>query len=224
MTPLLRLPAWLCVGVLLVPSWGCPRQRGARSPREAVQSFGAALARGRLESAYGQLSSAQRATLSLEDFKKQIKENPGEAKALSRASSRPLTVRVEADVELADGRHLRLTQDGDGFRINQAVTDFYPRRTPRQALVSFVRAVEAERWDVLFDSMPQVDREGLDPRQLAARIAPQLEELTRIAALLRMHLDAVIEIVGDRATMPYGEGATMRFVRESDGWKVEEPE
>jgi hypothetical protein len=224
MAPLLRLRTWLCVSALLFPSWGCARQRPARSPREAVESFGKALAQGQLEAAYGLLSSAQREAVSLDEFKNKISANQIETKVLSKASTRVLVVRVEATVELADGSRLRLTQEGDSFRIDQPIADFYPRQTPREALVTFVRAIEAERWDVLLTLMPEADRGDLDAKQLAARMAPQLEEVTRIAALLKVQLEAPIEIVGDRATMPYGEGATMRFVRESDGWKVEDPE
>src|SRR3954447_15571301 len=82
MAALLRLRTWLCVGALLVLSWGCNRQRPARSPKEAVESFGEALARGQLEAAYELLSGAQRAALSFGDFKNKIKSNQLESKAL----------------------------------------------------------------------------------------------------------------------------------------------
>ena len=72
--------------------------------------------------------------------------------------------------------------------------------------------------------MPAADREGLSAADLERSLAPRLEELTRLAALLATALEAPIEIVGERATLPYGESFSMRFVRESDGWKVEDPE
>lgn len=219
-----RLRVQLCVAALLVVGWGCTRQRSTRSPKEVVESFGRALAEGRLEAAYGLLSEAQRGALTRADFERQVRNNQTEVKAFSSASSRLVAERVEATVTLAEGTRLRLTQEGDGFRIDQPVTSFYPSTTPREALVSFVRAIEAGRWDVLLTLMPEADRGELDAAKLAERIAPQLEEVTRIAALLATSLEAPIEIVGDRATMPYGEGATMRFVRESDDWKVEDPE
>jgi len=189
-----------------------------------VEAFGQALAKQRVEAAYERLSSVQRATLSSADFRKELEDNATETKALSNACERIVGVRIEATVELADGRQLRLTQEGDTFYIDQAVSGFYPHQTPREALLTFVRAIEAERWDVLLALMPSADRGDLSAAQLAERIVPQREEVTRIAALLSVQLEAPIEIVGDRATMPYGEGATMRFVRESDGWKVEDPE
>jgi hypothetical protein len=52
----------------------------------------------------------------------------------------------------------------------------------------------------------------------------QREDVERLLNNLREHLDAPIEIVGDHATMPYGDHLQVQFVREADGWKIEDPE
>lgn len=216
--------AQLCALLLHALSSGCGARRAPRSAEDAVQAFAAALADGRLERAYELLSPAQKETLTLDDFKNKIHENPRESKALTEALRHVRRARVQARVELADGRRLLLTQVGDKFAIDEPLAEFYSQASPRAALRSFVAAIEASRWDVLLSLMPEADREGLDAAALERGLAPRLEELTRLAALLTTALDAPIEIVGERATLSYGESYTMRFVRESDGWKVEDPE
>jgi hypothetical protein len=218
-----RRRAQLCALLLHSLSSACGA-RPPRSPEDAVHAFAEALSAGRLERAYELLSSAQRESLTLVDFKRKIHNNPEESKALSQALERVRQVRVQALVELADGRRLFLTQDGNKFAIDEPLAEFYSQATPRAALHSFVAAIEASRWDVLLSLMPTADRTGLDAAALERSLAPRMEELTRLAALLASALEAPIEIVGERATLPYGESFSMRFVRESDGWKVEDPE
>jgi len=72
--------------------------------------------------------------------------------------------------------------------------------------------------------MPNVDRGELDAAALGARLSARREELTRTSQRLAGFLDAPIEVVGDRATMPYGESYTARFLREDERWKLEEME
>jgi hypothetical protein len=189
-----------------------------------VQAFAAALAEGHPARAYRLLSQAQREAISYDDFKKEIHGNHVESKELAKSLSEVRRVRVRARVELADGRHLDLSHDGNKFRIDEPLWEFYSQTSPQAALRSFVRAIEASRWDVLLSLMPQADRGGLDAAKLEQNLAPRIEELTRLGALLATALDAPIEIVGDRATLTYGESFSMRFVRESDGWKIEDPE
>jgi hypothetical protein len=224
MTSARRSSVWLCALLLQVLGSGCGGRGVPRSPEDVVHAFAAALAEDRLERAYKLLSPAQRESLSYDDFKKKIHTNPSESKALSQALRQVRRVRVQALVELADGRQLMLAQEGSKFGIDEPLSDFYSQASPRDALRSFVAAVEASRWDVLLALMPAADRDQLDAAALEHSLSSRIEELTRLAALLATALDAPIEIVGERATLSYGESFSMRFVRESDGWKVEDPE
>jgi hypothetical protein len=218
-----RRRARLWAFLLLALNPGCGARR-PRSPEDAVRAFAAALAAGHPERAYELLSQTQKESLTLADFNKQIAQYPIESKALAQAMKQIKAVRVQALVELADGRRLVLARHGSRFAIDEPLADFYSRASPRAALHSFVAAIEASRWDVLLSLMPAADRAGLDAAALERSLAPRVEELTRLAALLSTALDAPIEIVGERATLPYGESFSMRFVRESDGWKIEDPE
>jgi hypothetical protein len=212
--------------VLVVGGFGCAARRSAETPEATLAAFAAALERGDVAAAYELLSKPARAQLPREEFARKVRDNPAEIQALAadlRGPGRPHTL---VHVPLRDGREVTLEQSPDGsWRLGTSqLTDFYSQQTPRAALASFVRAVENERWDVVLDLMPENDRAGLDAATLAKNLKAQQEELTRLVALLKSSLDAPIEIVGDRATMPYGESFTARFVREKASWKLEDPE
>ena len=216
-------------GTLLVVSVasGCSRPQRANGPEAVVAAFRGALAAGDTHAAYTLLSADAQARMTQAEFAAQLRDNPKESEALQRDLAKVGPAQVRAQVALPTaGRAVELVRDpkGGDFRIESPLTEFYPQRTPRQALQSFLRAVENSRWDVVLRLMPEADRAGLDAETLGRNLSAQLEDLTRIVALLKTAQEAPIEIVGDRATMPYGESYTARFLHESDGWKVEDPE
>jgi len=53
-------------------------------------------------------------------------------------------------LELTDGETLPLVQEGGVWRIDAPPLEAWPRRTPRAALRSFVRALDQRRYDVLW--------------------------------------------------------------------------
>ena len=85
-------------------------------------------------------------------------------------------------------------------------------------------AVERRRYDAILNLMPEADKADLTPEILGQNLETQREEIERMLALLKTSMDNPIEEVGDRASMPYGERFTARFVKEEDRWKVEDPE
>lgn len=214
-------------GTLLVACAGsaCARPHRTHAPETVLAAFRAALAEGDVHAAYALLSQDAQARITQVEFEAQLRENPKEAAALQRDLTKLGPARVRALVP-AENQTVELVLDpaSQDFRIDSPLTAFYPRGTPRQALQSFLRAVESSRWDVLLTLMPEADRAGIDAEALGQNLSAQKEELTRIVALLKTAQEAPIEIVGDRATMPYGESYTARFLHERDGWKVEDPE
>ncbi len=205
----------------------CARPRRVEGPEAVLSEFRAALNRKDPQAAYALLSRDAQARITPAAFAAALRENPQEASALARELGALGEARVAAQVRATEtGRVVELVRDPESghFRIESPLADFYPQGTPREALLSFLRAVEHARWDVVLRLMPEADRAGLDAATLEKHLSTQLEELTRIVALLKTAQDAPIEIVGERATMPYGESYTARFLHESDGWKVEDPE
>jgi len=197
----------------------------ARSPNTTVAAYARALRNNDAAAAYALLSPGDRKALSEAEFARTLRENRAEADELATRLEHAAAPRVVASVQLDDGSQVELERlERGGFRLVDPLTRFYSQASPRAALESFVRAVERSRWDVVLALMPNADREGLDAARLAASLMPRREELTRLVALLSAERDRPIEVIGDRATMPYAESFTVRFVREDELWKIEDPE
>lgn len=195
------------------------------TPEDAVASLSAALARGDVEGAYALMSSGYRAEVSLEQFRAMFADEAEIAHTAERLAHRDGPAEEEAVVQVASHETLELRREGDGWRLTTDVIDWYGQRTPRQAARSFVRAIEARRWDVLLRLLPAADREGLTEEGLRAMLAGEGEEaLDHLAAALRAALDDDFEEHGERAVLPYGERFRMELVREGDTWHVADPD
>lgn len=218
--------AALCAGLLgfsqLGP--GCGRASKQSAPEATVRELATALRNNDAASAYALMSKDYRREHSLKDFQKQIADNKAEARVLAEALKKPESARRYAEVTLANGMSIQLEQKDGRWLFVTPVVDFYPQGTPREALASFVSAVEAQRWDIVLKLMPEAERGDLDAATLGNNLKSQREELERMVALLKASLDSPIEEVADRATMPYGESYTVRFVREDGLWRIEDPE
>jgi hypothetical protein len=122
-------------------------------------------------------------------------------------------------------QQLKLVRERDGWRITSNVADVYDQSTPRAALRTFVEAMERQRYEVVMRLVPDADKEGITPERMReAWEGEGREEVERMLSNLREHLNNPIEVVGDRATMAYGERYTVQFVRENGRWKIEDPE
>lgn len=196
------------------------------TPEATVQAFARAINAGKLDEAYALMSGEYRARVSLEQWEKRLTEQPQDALELSNALG---AVRAPADqrayVSYDDGEQLELRREGERWYLATNVADFYDQSTPRAALRAFVRAMERKRYDVVMRLIPAQDKEGITTERMEqAWSGPERESVERMLSALREHLDDPIEIVGNRATMPYGEHARVQLVREGDAWKVEDPE
>jgi hypothetical protein len=207
-------------------SVSCGAGAGSASPEATVSAFAEALRDARYDDAYGMMSKSYRRRVPYGEFERHLRENPAEAREAVAALSRPDGPSEEsAVVAFADGDRLELTRESGKWRIATNVVDFYDQSTPRAALRSFVRAMERERYDVVLRMVPNADREGMsEERMREAWSGEGREEIERLLENLRTHLDAPIEQVGDRATMPYGDRFTAQLVREDDVWKIEDPD
>jgi hypothetical protein len=212
--------AWLALG-------GCAHESPAPvTPQATLVAFARSLNSGKLEDAYSLMSSDYRARVSLSQFKRQLSENPQETLEVSNALSHVRTpVQEQAVVRYADDEELQLRRDGERWYIASNVVDFYDQSTPRAALRSFVRAMERKRYDVVMRLIPDADKEGITTdRMEQAWGGQEREQVERMLSSLRESLDAPIEVIGNRATMPYGQHMRVQFVREGADWKIEDPE
>jgi hypothetical protein len=214
----------VCMTILWVA--GCPSAASRRSPEQAVTAFARALREGRFEDAYPMMSRSYRQRVTLAEFRRHLQENPSEARETAEAlGAIEGPIREEAVVEYGDGEEMHLVREDDGWRVSTDLVDFYDQQSPRAALRSFVRAMERGRYDVVLRLVPDADREGMTVERMRETWAGEgREEVQRLIASLRSSLEAPIEVVGDRATMSYGERFTVQFVREAGIWKIEDPD
>jgi len=191
-----------------------------------VAAFARALNQNDLETAYGLMSEDYRSRVGFDQFKRQLRENPQEMLEVSSALGHVREPAEEqAVVSYDDDEELVLRRNGDHWYISTNVVDFYDQSTPRAALRSFVRAMERKRYDVVIRLIPDADKEGITAdRMEQAWAGEEREQVERMLSTLRDHLDAPIEVIGTRATMPYGEHTRVQFVREGSSWKIEDPE
>lgn len=132
-----------------------------QGPSDALRAYSRALADGRVDDAYKLLSDEARRGMSLEAFRRAVKERPEDAAEIARALARPTgDPVVNATVTLPSGDELLLVFEGGRWRIDASAVELYGQATPRQALMGFLRAFERKRWDVILRYVPDAEREG----------------------------------------------------------------
>lgn len=196
----------------------------AEDPQSVLRSYSRALEEGRADEAYRMLSEEARRGISLEAFRRMVKDNPEEVREIAKALARPTaTPVVTATVTSGSGQELQLVLENGKWRVEATAIDLYAQDTPRHAVQGFVRAVERKRYDVVLKFVPDSHKEGLDPSKLkTAWEGHDKEEIEQVVSSLKQALPtASIEETGDRATMAYGAG-TMQLVRERGLWKIED--
>ncbi|HSN98387.1 MAG TPA: hypothetical protein VLS89_08815 [Candidatus Nanopelagicales bacterium] len=233
-----------------------------QGPNDALRAYSRALQEGRVEDAYRLLSDEARRSMSLEAFRRAVKENPEDVREIARAIARPSTEPVvTATVTVPNGEEIQLVYEGGKWRLDAAAVDLYGQSTPRQALLGFLRAFDRKRYDIILRYVPDAEKEGLGglgaeaaapaggapggegagpgatpaasaaAAAEAARLTPeklkaawegaQKEQISRIVQAIKAALPtATIEETGDSASMAYGAGGTVAFIREHGAWKI----
>lgn len=177
---------------------GCPAPR-AEDPQSILRSYSHALEEGRAEDAYRMLSEEARRGISLEAFRRMLKDNPEEVREIAKALARPTaTPVVTATVTSGNGQELQLVLENGKWRVEATAIDLYAQDTPRHAIQGFVRAVERKRYDVVLKFVPDSHKEGLDPSKLkTAWEGHDKEEIEQVVSSLKQALPtASIEETG----------------------------
>jgi hypothetical protein len=203
---------------------GCgAAQSPGGDPQAVLHAYARALQEGRADDAYRVLSDEARRGVSLEAFRRMVKDDPEGVREIGRALERPTAAPlVTATVTSPSGQELHLVLENGTWRVEASTIDLYAQDTPRHTIQGFIRAIEQKRYDVVMRYVPDAHKEGLDATKLRnAWEGPQKEEIDQKIPALKQALSAgTIEETGDRATMPYGPGA-IQLVREHGLWKIE---
>lgn len=195
----------------------------AAEPHGALRAYAEALDDGRAEDAYRMLSDDARRGMSLEAFRKTLREHPHEARELARALRQPSSVAtVSAVVTGPNGQELGLVFEKGRWRIDATAVDLYAQDTPRHAANSFVRALERRRYDVLLRMIPDARKDGIEEKTLRdAWDGPEKDAADSLAAAVKQALaNSSPEVTGQTASLSHALG-TMVLVRERGVWKVD---
>jgi hypothetical protein len=219
----------LAQNLVLALAWtflvGCTESRPPATPREALQSYAAALREGRVDDAYAMLSDDARHELTFEAFKRMVLENPEGMRDIAEQLTRPSgPPQVTATVTTPGGQALLLVYEDGRWRVDASAIDLYSQADPKRAVASFVRAFDNRRFDILLRFVPDHERQGLGEAQLkGAWEGEQKQDIEQTVRALEAALPtAQVEQLGERATMAFGAAGTVQLVREHGAWKIED--
>ncbi|WP_437310401.1 hypothetical protein [Sorangium sp. So ce388] len=148
----------------------CGSSYAQQGPSDTLRAYAQALQEGRVDAAYRLLSDEAKRSMSLEAFRRAVRDNPDDALEIARAIARPAADPVvTATVTMPNGEELLLVFEGGRWRLDAAAVDLYGQATPRQALVGFLRAFERRRYDVIMRYVPDAEKEGLGEAASGAR-------------------------------------------------------
>jgi hypothetical protein len=219
----MRCPSLVVCAFAMVLAGCGAAQHGGGDPQSVLRTYARALEDGRADEAYRLLSDEARRGISLEAFRRMVKDDPEGVREIGRTLERPTAPPVvTATVTSPSGQQLHLVLEDGAWRVDASSIDLYAQDTPRHAIQGFIRAVERKRYDVVLRYVPDAHKEGLDPTKLkSAWEGHEKDEIDQVVSALKQALPtATIEETGERATMPYGAGA-MQLVREHGLWKIE---
>src|SRR5439155_5602410 len=138
---------------------------------------------GRLDEAYHWMSSEYRKTHDRAAFERAIGDRRDAEKL------RGARVELTAEAQLAGGEKLPLVVGNGAWRLARDPLDFYPARTPADALRSFARAVENRRYEIVARFVPSryratVTVDAVRARWEGERRAELMQQLEAIRAAL----------------------------------------
>ncbi len=214
----------LYLGLAALGLMGAGCAHAARAPGEALAAFGTALGRGDLRGAYALTSAELQRRLPFEAFVAGFQGPAADPAALGqRIASEATRVPPRVEVALQTGEQVPLVFEAGGWRVDGPVYEAWGQETPRAAVRTFVRAIEAHRYDVVLRLVPDRQRGALTAERLQSFWETvDVAAHRRLVDELRAALSSALVEAGDEAHLPLGSGGEVRLAREPGGWKIEE--
>ena len=195
-------------------------------PAATMASFGAALGRGDLRAAYQLTSVGFQRRTPYEAFAAALTAAGAEPAALGqRLVSEAGAVAPRVAIRLELGEEVPLVLEGGRWRIDGPVYEAWGQATPRAAVRTFIRALDAHRYDIVLRLVPDRYRAGLSAERLRAFWeGDQREEHQALLARVRAAAQGPVTETGDEARLLVAPDRVVRLVREAGQWKIEDPD
>ena len=208
---------------LAIALWAGGCAHAPPAPGEALAAFGDALARGDLRGAYAMTSADLQRRIPFEAFAAGFQGPAADPATLGRRiASESGRVAPRVEVELAAGERVPLVFETGQWRVDGPVYEAWGQETPRAAIRTFVRALDARRYDVVLRLVPDRLRGGMTPERLRSFWEESdADAHRRLLAKIRAAASAPLVESGDEAHAPLADGGELRLMREQSGWKIE---
>src|SRR4051812_37869342 len=195
-------------------------------PAATMVSFGAALARGDLRGAYQLTSVAFQRRMPYEAFAAGVNAAGAEPAALGqRLVAEAATVAPRVELTLQLGEQVPLVLENGRWRGDGPVYEAWGQSTPRAAVRTFIRALDARRYDVVLRLVPDRYHAGLSADRLRAFWeGDQKNTHQALVARLRAAAQAPLTETGDEARLLVAPDRVVRLVREGGRWRIEDPD
>jgi len=194
-------------------------------PAATMASFGAALARGDLRAAYQLTSGAFQRQMPYETFAAGLSAPGAEPAALGQrlvVEAGAVAPRVAVTLEL--GEEVPLVLEGGRWRIDGPVYEAWGQATPRAAVRTFIRALDARRYDIVLRLVPDRYRAGLSADRLRAFWeGDHRAQHQALLAQVRAAAQGPLTETGAEARLLVAPDRVVRLVREAAQWKIEDP-
>lgn len=180
-------------------------------PKDAVQAYADAAAKGDADAIYEMLSEKSKRGLSKDEVKKLVADERSELTDQAKAvTAQGVVVKAHAKVRYGDGEDASLELEGDEFHI--ATADALPAgaRTPQQALSQLRRVLARRSYPGLMQVLTSATRSAIE-----ADLRSLVKGLEEPEAL-------EVDQTGDSATVQIPGGHKVKLKREGGVWRVED--
>ena len=192
---------------------------GAATPQKALNSYADAVSAGNGSDAYDLMSATYKETVKKSDFNHDFPKSEKAAEPLRKATSEGANIASSYPFTSFDTVTLQLSNDG--WKITSGLFHFYGQRNPREALVSFLKAVERKKYKLLLQFIPAAYAKEMNEEMIKMQFEENPDEMKLVLEKLKNNIENQIVVQGDQAYMTYGD-AQVNFIKEQGVWKIED--
>jgi hypothetical protein len=119
---------------------------------------------------------------------------------------------------------LKFKKTKNGWKMVTIPFPEYKKNTPKEAIVSFVMALEFQRLDILASLLTDEFRLSLSKKDLKEMFDLKRQEVYNLLTLLKKAVDSPIYISNNTAVLPYTKTKSLKLIRQENGWCIVDPD